>query len=79
MSYLIAKLVTVLRKQADGVLFADRKKTKRNRNSLYLAIFIFVGGLILMETFGFYCVLENNKILEKKNLDALGVKYLIQL
>lgn len=32
-----------------------------------------------METFGFYCVLENNKILEKKNLDALGVKYLIQL
>lgn len=78
MSYLIAKLVTVLRKQADGVLFADRKK-KRNRNSLYLAIFIFVGGLILMETFGFYCVPENNKILEKKNLDALGVKYLIQL
>lgn len=24
-------------------------------------------GLILMETFGFYCMLENNKILGKKS------------
>lgn len=36
-------------------------------------------GLILMETFGFYCMLKNNRILEKKNLNFLGVKCLIQL
>lgn len=67
--YLIVKLVTALCKQADGVLFADRKKKRESgRFILGNAWFLWVAyGLILMETFGFYCTPENNKILEKKS------------
>lgn len=35
------------------------------------AYFLWVAyGLILMETFGFYCMLENNKILEKNSASS---------
>lgn len=67
--YLIAKLVTALCKQADGGLFADRKKTPDLGQFIFgNAWFLWVVyGLILMETFGFYCMLENTKTLEKKS------------
>lgn len=43
---------------------------KKNIGTVYIwqCLFLWVAyGLILMETFGFYCVLENNKILRKKS------------
>lgn len=43
--YLIAKLVTALCKQADGVLFADRKKKKRIGIVYIGQCLVFVGGL----------------------------------
>lgn len=78
--YLIAKLVTALCKQADGGLFADRKKKARFGTVYIWQCLVFVGGLWPNPDGDIWFLLYARKYQDfrKEILTLLGVNCLIQ-